>query len=143
MFQKTHLFKIWENSKMSFLGSRSVPSKEGLLLWNVQKPQKWGFGSSQNWPTTNGCSKKLIYLKFDRILKCNFWAEGVLLAKRVFYGKMFRNPENGGLGQNWHMTNGCSKKLIRLKFDKDIELCFWDRKSAVMRNYSSNVICNV
>ena len=39
VFQKTHLFKIWQNFKMRFLGKRSAPSKEGLFLKNIQKPQ--------------------------------------------------------------------------------------------------------
>ena len=97
--KKTHLFKIWQNFKMRFLDRRSALSKEGLLWKYVQKPQKWGFGSGQNGPMTNRCSKKLICLKFDKILKCVFWSEGVLLAKKVFYGKIFRNPKNGGLDQ--------------------------------------------
>ena len=43
-----------------------------------------------------GVPKKLICLKFDKILKCDFRTEGVLLAKKVFYPKMFRDPKNGG-----------------------------------------------
>ena len=46
-----------------------------------------------------GVPKKLHFSKFDKILKCDFWAEGVLPAKKVFYTKMFRDPETGGLDQ--------------------------------------------
>ena len=43
-----------------------------------------------------GVPKKLICLKSDKILKCYFRTEGVLLAKKVFNEKMFRDPKNGG-----------------------------------------------
>ena len=44
-----------------------------------------------------GVPKKLISLKFEKNLKCDFGAEGVLLSKKVFYEKMFRNPKNHGV----------------------------------------------
>ena len=81
---------------MRFWGRRSAPSKEDHLWKNVQGPRKWGFGSGQNRPTTNRCSQKPICLKFDKILKCDFWAEEVLPAKKFSYTKMFRDPRNGG-----------------------------------------------
>ena len=36
---KTHLFRIWQNFKMGFLGKRSAPSKEGLFLKIFRNPE--------------------------------------------------------------------------------------------------------
>ena len=50
----------------------------------------------------------------------HFKAEGVLLAKKVFYEKMFRDPENGGSDQvkiELRLT-GVLKKLICLNLTK-------------------------
>ena len=62
-------------------------------------PKNGGSDQVKTYLRLTGVKKKLICLKFEKILKCVFWAEGVLLAKKVFYENMFRNLKNGDLDQ--------------------------------------------
>ena len=66
--------------------------------------------------------QKTHLFKIKQNLKCNLWQEGVLLAKKVFCKKLFRDPENGGSDRvkiDLRPT-GVPKKLISLKFEKKI-----------------------
>ena len=73
-----------------------LPAKKVFCTKMFRDPKNGGSDQVKTDLQPTGVPKKLNFSKFDKILKCDFWAEGVLPAKKIIYEKMFRDPENGG-----------------------------------------------
>ena len=60
VFQKTHLFKIWEKNLKCDLWIEVVLQAKKVFYWKMfRDPKNGGVGFVQIWPTIDGCPKKI------------------------------------------------------------------------------------